>query len=78
VGTARASQPGTRLLVDPSPMVLVPLSFDGSGSAKVALPLPSHTAFTGRVLDLQVLAPDPSRNRGFVVSNGLEIALCAP
>ncbi len=78
VGTARASLSGGPLLVDPSDRVLVPLLFDGSGSVSFSMPLPSHPALTGLVLDLQVFALDPAQPRGVAVSNGLEVALCAP
>jgi hypothetical protein len=59
---------------------LLPLRFDGSGSANVSMPLPGNEAYAGLVLDLQAFALDPSelQPRGVAVSNGLEVALCAP
>jgi len=78
VGTARASLLGGIVLVDPRDVHLFPLLFDGSGSAEFSLPLPSQEDFAGHVLDLQALALDPSRPHGVAVSNGLEVAVCAP
>jgi FG-GAP-like repeat len=78
VGTARASGSGDRLLVDPSGRILLPVLMDGNGTANVSVPVPQDARLAGRVLDLQVVAPDPSQPRGCAVSNGLEIALCAP
>ncbi len=79
VGTARARLFGGTVLVDPSTILLkLPLIFDGSGSADFSLPLPSNEAFAGLVLDLQAFALDPSQPHGVAVSNGLEVALCAP
>lgn len=55
------------------------MSFDGSGSASFSAHLPSNEAFAGLVLDLQALALDSSKPHGIgAVSNGLEVALCAP
>jgi hypothetical protein len=77
VGTARASRAGT-LLVDPLNRQLVPCLFGSDGTVDLSLPLPNDARLAGRVLDLQVVALDPSQPRGLALSNGLEIALCAP
>jgi hypothetical protein len=78
VGTARASHLGGTLLVDPSNMALYPVLFDDNGSGRFSMLLPSDPAFTGLVLDLQAVGLDPSQPQGLTVSNGLEVALCAP
>jgi hypothetical protein len=78
---ARASLFGGTVVIDPAKIVLhVPLLFDGSGSASFSMPLPGKEAYAGLVLDLQAFALDPSQlqPRGVAVSNGLEVALCAP
>ena len=76
VGSTRASLRG--LLVDPHGMILVPLQFDSNGTANLALRLPTNPTWSGRLFDLQVVAQDPAQPHGFAVSNGLELALCAP
>jgi len=81
VSMARASLFGGTVVIDPAKIVLhVPLLFDGSGSASFSMPLPGKEAYAGLVLDLQAFALDPSQlqPRGVAVSNGLEVALCAP
>jgi FG-GAP-like repeat len=79
VGIARASLFGGTVLVDLSQFVSFPLLFDGSGSASFSTPLPRDEDFAGLVLDLQAFALDASQPHGIgAVSNGLEVALCAP
>ncbi len=78
VGTARADLFDGLLLVDPSTVAVYPLLFDNGGSASFSLPLPSRLSYAGFVLDLQAFALDPSQPKGVAVSNGLEVALCAP
>jgi hypothetical protein len=78
LGTARASLFGGAVLVDLNNVLLLPLNFDASGSANFSLHLLNKPAFTGLVLDLQAFGFDPSQPLGVAVSNGLEVALCAP
>lgn len=81
VSTARASLFGGTVVIAPAKTLFyVPLLFDGSGSASFSMPLPGKESWAGLLLDLQAFALDDSQMqpRGVAVSNGLEVALCAP